>query len=94
VEKTLENELASYKRLPHLKISATIPQDLPPARAAANLLRWSIAGLVAYAAQGSGVGTIVLSAGVDTARWLRLSITGTAFAAAGAPTEALLADSR
>lgn len=94
VTSVLDRELASYKRLPHLKLSASLPSDLPPARADANLLRWAISGLVSYAAQGAGTGTIALSAKVDDARWLRLSIIGSAYANAGAPSEALLEDSR
>lgn len=94
IASVLEKELASYKRLPHLKISAALPADLPPVRADANLLRWAISGLIGYAAHGSGVGTINLTSQVDAARIVKLSITGTAFAAAGAPNEALLEDSR
>ena len=94
VSDVLENELSSFKRLPQLIITTSIPTDLPPARANDNLLRWSIAGLVSYAAQGAGVGSIAINGSVDAARWLRLSITGTAYAAAGAPTDALLEDSR
>ena len=92
--KTLEEDLALYSRLPQLKISLLIPADLPPTRADADLLRRAFAGLVGYAAQRAGQGRITLAATQDQDKWLVLSITGSAFTGAGAPSEALLDESR
>jgi hypothetical protein len=94
VATVLDKDFAGLRHQPHLTVTAKLPGDLPPVRANANLLRWAIAGLVAYAARGAGAGTIAIAASVDPSGWMRLSIAGTAFAAAGAPTEALLEDSR
>ena len=92
--KTLEEDLAIYRRLPQLTISMTVPADLPPTRADGDLLRRAFAALVAYAAQRAGQGRITLSGSQDEAKWLVVTITGSAFSGVGAPNEALLDESR
>jgi signal transduction histidine kinase len=94
VGRTIEEELAVYRRLPQLSIAMTVPTDLPPTRADGDLLRRAIANLAGYAAQKSGQGKIVIAGHQDAARWLVLTITGSAFNGAAAPTEALLDESR
>lgn len=92
--KTLEEDLALYRRLPQLEISSKVSADLPKTRADADLLRRAIGGLVSFAVQGSGRGRIVLGGSQDEDKWLVLSITGSAFSDGGAPSEALLDESR
>ncbi len=95
VSRALSDDLASFRRLPQLTIVSTVTADLPQVRADASLLRRAITGLVAYAAQRGGQGKITLSATHDAeGGWLNLKITGSAFAAAGAPDEALIDESR
>jgi signal transduction histidine kinase len=94
VAKTLEEDLLLSLRLPQLSITTTVPADLPPTRADAGLLRRAIASLIGYASQRVGRGRIELSACQDDAKWLVLSITGSAFTNEGAPSEALLDESR
>ena len=90
----LDAELSRFRRLPQLVITASVPATLPPVRASAELLRYALLGLVGYAAENAGVGTIVITGSVDESGWVRLAITGSAFAATGAPLDALLEDSR
>ncbi|MEI8394141.1 MAG: cache domain-containing protein [Rhodospirillaceae bacterium] len=95
VAKVIAEDLATYRRLPQLTITSTVDPDLPPVRADAGLLRRAITGLAGYAAQRGGNGKIILSGHYNSeAGWLELSVTGSAFAAAGAPDEALLDESR
>ncbi len=94
VSRTLEEDLAVYRRLPQLSIAVAVPADLPPTRADADLLRRAVGSLVAYAAQRSGQGRITIVGSQDEQKWLVLTISGSAFAGAAAPTEALLDESR
>ncbi len=94
VDAVLGEELARYRRLPDLAIAANVPPGLPAVRTSRELMRWTVTGLVAYAAQKGGQGRIDLVGSVDEAGWVTLAITGSAFAAAGAPTEALIDDTR
>ena len=94
VSRTVEDDLAVYRRLPQLSIAAAVPADLPPTRADADLLRRAIGNLVGYAAQRSGQGKIVISGAQDEQKWLVLTIAGSAFAGAAAPSEALIDESR
>jgi hypothetical protein len=94
VDRALSEDLATYARLPQLKISATVPADLPDARIDPDLLHRAIVALVSYAARRAGSGTIALEGGRTASGWLRLAITGTAYEKAGAPTEAMLDESR
>lgn len=94
VAKTLDEDLALYRRLPQLTISMAMPADLPPTRADADLLRRALAALVAFAAQRVGQGRINLSGSQDEDKWLVIAITGSAFSGAAAPTETLLDESR
>lgn len=94
VSAVLGSELARFTRLPQLAISAAVPDSLPLVRASADQLRYAIASLVSYAAETAGQGTIHIEGLVDEAGWIKLAITGSAFATAGMPTDALLEDSR
>jgi signal transduction histidine kinase len=94
VSKALDEDLAMYRRLPQLAITAAVPADLPPTRANPDLLRRAIASLVTYAAQRGGQGKIMVVVARDDAGWVTLSVSGSAYTAAGAPTEALLDESR
>lgn len=94
IGRAVNEDLAGYRRLPQLSITSAVPADLPSTRADGDLLRRAVAGLVGYAAQRGGQGKIALTGRVDDAGWLVVSISGSAFAAAGAPDEALLDESR
>ena len=94
VANAIEDDLAVYRRLPQLTISATIAANLPPTRADGDLLRRAVGNLVAFAAQRSGRGTITISGVQDAQKWLVLSISGSAFSGAATPTESLLDESR
>jgi signal transduction histidine kinase len=90
----VEEDLAAHRRLPQFTVSCTVPADLPPVRADADLLRRAIAGIVAMAAQRSGQGTVDISATQDSEQWLAIAITGSAFSGAARPTDAMLDESR
>lgn len=92
--KLLHEDYAAARRLPLLDIQWEIPSALPSIRADPEMLHRALAGLVGYAVQCGGQGTIVIHAGMDEEGWLKISFSGSAFAAAGAPTEALLDASR
>ncbi|MEJ0069869.1 MAG: cache domain-containing protein [Pseudomonadota bacterium] len=94
VAKSVDEDLAIYRRLPQLTIAMAVPADLAPTRADPDLLRRAIGSLVGYAAQRSGRGKITITGVQDEAKWLVLSITGSAFTGPGAPSEALLDESR
>lgn len=94
IAKTLDEDLAIYRRLPQLSMSMAIATDLPPTRADGDLLQRAFAALVGYAARGVGQGQIKISGTVDDAKWLVVAITGSAFTGAGATSEALLDESR
>ena len=94
VSKAVEDDLAIYLRLPQLTIRTAIPADLPPTRADQELLRRAVGNLAGYAARRSGQGTITIAGSRDDRGWLVLTITGSAFSGAAAPTESLLDESR
>lgn len=94
VGQAINEDLAIYRRLPQLSIAAAVPDTLPSGLADADLMRRAIVGLVGYAAQRGGQGKIILSGRVDETGALELSVTGSAFAVAGAPDEALLDEAR
>lgn len=94
VGRVINEDLAAYRRLPQLTISSAMPADLPATRADGDLLRRAFAGLVGYAAQRGGQGKIALTGRVDESGWLEMTVAGTAFAAAGAPDDSLLDESR
>lgn len=94
VARAVEDDLAAYRRLPNLAITATIPADLPPTRADPDLLRRAVANLAAFAAQRSGQGTITIAGSRDAQGWLTLAIAGSAFSGPAAPSEALLDEAR
>ena len=90
----VEDDLVAYRRLPQFSVSSTVPADLAPARADADLLRRAIASIIAMAAQRSGQGAVTISAKQDTDQWLTLAITGSAFSGAAQPSDAMLDESR
>jgi hypothetical protein len=94
VARAVNEDLAPYRRLPQLSISSALPADLPATRADGDLLRRAVSGLVGYAAQRGGQGKINLTGRIDDAGWLEVSVAGSAYAAAGAPDESLLDESR
>ena len=95
VNRALAEDMAGYRRLPQLTILSTVGSDLPQVRADASLLRRAIAGLVGYAAHRGGQGKITISGTYSRENgWLDIVITGSAYAAAGAPDEALIDESR
>jgi hypothetical protein len=94
VGRAITEDMAGYRRLPQLSITAAVPADLPVTRADPDMLRRAISGLVGYAAQRAGQGKIALSGRVDESGWLEVRVSGTAYAAAGAPDDALLDESR
>jgi signal transduction histidine kinase len=94
VATAVEEDLAVYRRLPQFTIAMAVPADLPPTRADAGLLRRAVGNLVGFAAQSSGHGRIAISGAQDAQGWLVLTIAGSAFEGAAAPTEALLDESR
>ncbi|OAN48440.1 hypothetical protein A6A04_20115 [Paramagnetospirillum marisnigri] len=94
VGRTINEDMAGYRRLPQLSITAAVPADLPVTRADPDMLRRAISGLVGYAAQRAGQGKIALTGRVDEAGWLEVKLSGSAYAAAGAPDDALLDESR
>ena len=94
VSGVLGTELARFGRLPQLTITAQVPDNLPPVRVSPDLLRYALAGLVGHPAENGGVGRINIVGTVDEVGWVKLGITGSAFAAAGLPTQVLLDDAR
>jgi signal transduction histidine kinase len=94
VAKAIEEDLAAYRRLPQFAIAMAVPADLPPTRADADLLRRAVGNLAGFAAQRSGQGKIAITGAQDAQKWLVLTIAGSAFDGAAAPTEALLDESR
>jgi signal transduction histidine kinase len=90
----VEDDLVAYRRLPQFSVSSTVPADLAPARADADLLRRAIASIIAMAAQRSGQGAVTISAKRDSDQWLVLAITGSAFSGAAQPSDAMLDESR
>lgn len=90
----VEDDLVAYRRLPQFSVSSTVPADLAPARADADLLRRAIASIIAMAAQRSGQGAVTISAKQDSDQWLVLTITGSAFSGPARPIDAMLDESR
>ena len=94
VARVVEDDVAAYRRLPQFSVSSTVSADLAPVRADVDLLRRAIASVVALAAQRSGQGNVTISARQDSAEWLVLSVTGSAFSGPALPTDAMLDESR
>ncbi len=90
VSRSIDEDLAAYRRLPNLAIAMAVPAGLPRARVDGDLLRRAIGSLVGFAAQRSGQGEVRFSAEQDAQAWLVLRITGTAFSGPAAPSEMLL----
>ena len=94
VARSLTEDLALVQRLPLLKISTDVPQNLPQIRVDEDLMRRALSALVNYAARGAGQGKIAIQGSVNLQGWLKLSITGSAYELAGAPTDSVLDESR
>lgn len=94
VSAAVEHDLTRFRRLRHLELSVDVPNTLPPVRVSQEHLRQMLSGLVGYAAQKGGQGTVRVVGSVDDGGWVKLVVNGSAFAGAGAPTGALLDGSR
>lgn len=94
VSRSIEEDLASYRRLPNLTIAMALPTDLPRARVDGDLLRRAIGSLVGFAAYRAGQGKVSFSGEQDAQGWLVLRITGTAFSGQAKPSEMLLDEAR
>jgi len=87
-------DVALYQRFPHFHVKTQIQTNLPATRGEPALVEKALANLVAYAAQLSGQGEVLLSLSQDNDKWLTISLSGTAFVGANAPSEKLLDESR
>jgi K+-sensing histidine kinase KdpD len=94
VARTLTEDLALVQRLPQLRISSDVPERLPQIRVDEDLMRRALSAFVNYAARGAGQGKIAIQGSVNSQGWLKLSITGSAYELAGAPTDSVLDESR
>ncbi len=90
----LQADVALYQRFPQFHVKTQIQANLPATRGEPALVEKALSNLVAYAAQLSGQGEVLLSLSQDSDKWLLISLSGTAFAGADAPTEKLLDESR
>jgi signal transduction histidine kinase len=90
----LQADVALYQRFPHFHVKTQIEPNLPATRGEPTLVEKALSNLVAYAAQLSGQGEVLLSLRQDNDKWLLISLSGTAFDGANAPTEKLLDESR
>jgi signal transduction histidine kinase len=83
-----------HQRFPQFKVITQISGNLPSTRGDNDLIVRALGNLVAYAAQQSGQGEVIFTASQDDDQWLLLTLTGSAFAGASAPSNALLDESR
>lgn len=90
----LQADVELYQRFPQFHVDTKIQANLPATRGEPALIEKALSNLVAYAAQLSGQGEVVLSLSQDSEKWLLISLSGTAFAGSNAPTENLLDESR
>lgn len=90
----IDEDIATYRRLPQLTIAMAVPTDLPETRADAGLLRRAIGNLVGFAAQRAGRGRIDVTGQRDEGGWLVLRIVGSAFTGPAAVDDAVLDESR
>jgi len=90
----LQTDVALYQRFPQFHVKTQVQQNLPSTRGEPALVEKALSNLVAYAAHLSGQGEVLLSLSQDSDKWLLISLSGTAFAGANAPTEKLLDESR
>lgn len=90
----LQTDVALYQRFPHFHVKTQIAANLPATRGEPALVEKALSNLVAYAAQLSGQGEVTLSLSQDSDKWLLISLSGSAFSGANAPTEKLLDESR
>jgi len=90
----LQTDVALYQRFPHFHVKTQIEANLPATRGEPALVEKALSNLVAYAAQLSGQGEVLLSLSQDSDKWLLISLNGSAFSGANAPTEKLLDESR
>ncbi len=90
----LQADVALYQRFPQFHVKTQMEANLPATRGEPALVEKALFNLVAYAAQLSGQGEVLLSLSQDSDKWLLISLRGTAFAGANAPSEKLLDESR
>ena len=90
----LQADVALYQRFPQFHVKTQIQPNLPATRGEPALVEKALSNLVAYAAHLSGQGEVLLSLSQDSDKWLLISLSGTAFDGADAPTEKLLDESR
>jgi K+-sensing histidine kinase KdpD len=90
----LQADVALYQRFPQFHVKTQVQANLPSTRGEPALVEKALSNLVAYAAYLSGQGEVLLSLSQDSDKWLLISLSGTAFAGANAPTEKLLDESR
>lgn len=90
----LQADVALYQRFPHFHVKTQIEANLPATRGEPALVEKALSNLVAYAAQFSGQGEVLLSLSQDNDKWLLISLSGTAFDGTNAPTEKLLDEGR
>ena len=90
----LQADVALYQRFPQFHVKTQVQANLPSTRGEPALVEKALSNLVAYAAHLSGQGEVLLSLSQDSDKWLLISLSGTAFAGANAPKEALLDESR
>jgi hypothetical protein len=90
----LQADVALFQRFPQFHVKTQIQPNLPSTRGEPALVEKALSNLVAYAAQLSGQGEVLLSLSQDSEKWLAISLSGTAFDGPNAPKEALLDESR
>ena len=86
----LSKDIALYQRFPKFKVVTRVAEDLPSTRGQANLIEKALGNLLSYAASVSGDGEVIVTAEQDQEHWLRLSLSGSAFACAEKLTPASL----
>ena len=89
----LQADVDLYQRFPQFHVETQIQPHLPATRGEPALVEKALANLIAYAAELSGQGDVLLSLSQDSEKWLLVSLSGTAFAGSNAPKEKLLDES-
>ena len=90
----LQADVSLYQRFPQFHVRTQTQPDLPATRGEPLLVEKALYNLVAYAAHLSGQGEVMLTLSQDSDKWLLISLSGSAFAGANAPTEKLMDETR
>jgi signal transduction histidine kinase len=90
----MQADVSLYQRFPQFHVRTQTQPDLPATRGEPALVEKALSNLVAYAAHLSGQGEVMLTLSQDSDKWLLISLSGSAFAGANAPTEKLLDETR